>query len=134
MFTKTSERIKFFRTLKGWTQEDMAEKLGMSITGYGNIERGDTDITLSKLEEIVKILGIELRELFNAQGKIIINLGVGEHAIGVGDNNYQVSQAQQELEHELEKSHFIVEQQRKEISFLYQEIEHLKEIIGLLKK
>lgn len=131
MFTKLSEKIKFFRTLKGWTQEDMAEKLGMSITGYGNIERGDTDVTLSKLEEIVRVLGIELRELFNFQGKIIINLG--ENAIAVGDN-YQNTQTQKELEHELEKFRLIVEQQCKELSLLYQEIEHLKEIINLLKK
>lgn len=131
MLTKSYERIKVFRTLKGWTQEKMAEKLGMSVIGYGNIERGDTDATLSKLEEIAKVLGIELHDLFNSQGKIIINLG--ENSINVGDNN-QNTQAQKELEHELEKSRLIVEQQRKELSLVYQEVEHLKEIILLLKQ
>jgi len=131
MLTKPYERIKVFRTFKGWTQEKMAEKLGMSVIGYGNIERGDTDATLSKLEEIAKVLGIELHELFNSQGKVIINLG--ENSINVGDN-YQNTQAQKELEHELEKSRLIVEQQRKELSLVYQEIEHLKEIISLLKQ
>jgi transcriptional regulator with XRE-family HTH domain len=103
----------------------------MSVIGYGNIERGDTDVTLSKLQEIVKVLGIELHELFNSQGKVIINLG--ENSINVGDNN-QNTQTQKELEHELEKSRLIVEQQRKELSLVYQEIEHLKEIISLLKQ
>lgn len=131
MLTKPSERIKIFRTLRGWTQEKMAEKLGMSVIGYGNIERGDTDVTLSKLEEIVKVLGIELHELFNAHGKVIINLG--ENSINVGDN-YQNTQTPKELEHELEKSRLIVEQQRKELSLVYQEVEHLKEIILLLKQ
>jgi len=131
MLTKPYERIKVFRTFKGWTQEKMAEKLGMSVIGYGNIERGDTNVTLSKLEEIAKVLGIELHELFNSQGKVIINLG--ENSINVGDNN-QNTQAQKELEHELEKSRLIVEQQRKELSLVYQEIEHLKEIISLLKQ
>jgi len=129
--TKPYERIKVFRTFKGWTQEKMAEKLGMSVIGYGNIERGDTNVTLSKLEEIAKVLGIELHELFNSQGKVIINLG--ENSINVGDN-YQNTQAQKELEHELEKSRLIVEQQRKELSLVYQEVEHLKEIISLLKQ
>jgi len=134
MLTKPYERIKVFRTFKGWTQEKMAEKLGMSVIGYGNIERGDTDATLSKLEEIAKVLGIELHELFNSQGKLIINLGnLGENSINVGDNN-QNTQDQKELEHELEKSRLIVEQQRKELSLVYQEIEHLKEIISLLKQ
>lgn len=138
MLTKPCERIKFFRTLRGWTQEKMAEKLQMSVIGYGNIERGDTDVTLSKLQEIVKVLGIELQELFDGHGKVIINLGehsIGENAINVGNNNeYKVSQTQKELEHELEKSRLIVEQQRKELSLVYQEIEHLKEIISLLKQ
>ena len=138
MLTKPYERIKVFRTFRGWTQEKMAEKLGMSVIGYGNIERGDTNVKLSKLEEIAKVLGIELHELFNSQGKIIINLGehsIGENAINVGDNNeYQNTQDQKELEHELEKSRLIVEQQRKELSLVYQEIEHLKEIISLLKQ
>jgi len=131
MLTKPYERIKVFRTFKGWTQEKMAEKLGMSVIGYGNIERGDTNVTLSKLEEIVKVLGIELHELFDSHGKVVINLG--EHSITTGDNN-QINQMQKELEHELEKSRLIVEQQRKELSLVYQEIEHLKEIISLLKQ
>ena len=132
--TKPYERIKVFRTFRGWTQEKMAEKLGMSVIGYGNIERGDTNVKLSKLEEIAKVLGIELHELFNSQGKLIINLGnLGENSINVGDNN-QNTQNQKELEHELEKSRLIVEQQRKELSLVYQEIEHLKEIISLLKQ
>jgi len=134
MLTKPYERIKVFRTFKGWTQEKMAEKLGMSVIGYGNIERGNTNVKLSKLEEIAKVLGIELHELFNSQGKLIINLGnLGENSINVGDNN-QNTQNQKELEHELEKSRLIVEQQRKELSLVYQEIEHLKEIISLLKQ
>jgi len=131
MLTKPYERIKVFRTFKGWTQEKMAEKLGMSVIGYGNIERGNTNVKLSKLEEIAKVLGIELHELFDSYGKVVINLG--EHSITTGDNN-QINQMQKELEHELEKSRLIVEQQRKELSLVYQEIEHLKEIISLLKQ
>ncbi len=38
------EKIKFFRQTKDWTQEQMAEKLDMSPSGYGGIERGDTDV------------------------------------------------------------------------------------------
>jgi len=114
----------------------MADKLKMSVTGYGNIERGDTNVTLSRLGEIAKILGIELQELFNSQGKIVINLG----ETSVNGDNYggstcqKITNVQKELEHELEKSHLIIGQQAKEISLLHDEIEHLKEIISLLKK
>lgn len=136
MFTKPSERIKFFLSLKGWTQEDMADKLVMSVTGYGNIERGDTNVTLSRLGEIVKVLGIELQELFNSQGKIVINLGeTSVNGDNYGGSAYQkITNIPKELEHELEKSRLIIEQQAKEISLLRQEIGHLQEIIDLLKK
>ena len=57
------EKIKFIRQLKGWSQEDMAEKLAMSINGYGSIERGETNVNLSRLEQIAQLFGMELSEL-----------------------------------------------------------------------
>lgn len=136
MPTKLYKRIKFFRGINGWTQEFMAEKLKMSVIGYGNIERGDTDVTLSRLEEIAKILGIELQELFDSHGKVVINLGeTSVNGDNHGESAYQkVTNVRQEVEHELEKAQLIIEQQIKQIYLLQQEVEHLKEIIDLLKK
>lgn len=136
MPTTLNKRIKFLRNIKGWTQEDMAEKLKMSVIGYGNIERGDADIALSRLEEIAKLLGVELQELFSAEGKIVINLGDASITNGYyGESTHQnVTYVQKELEHQLEKDQLIIEQLKKEVSFLQQEVTHLKEIIELLKK
>jgi len=50
---------------KGWSQEDMADKLDMSVNGYANIERGETDVQVSRLEKIAETFGIELAELNN---------------------------------------------------------------------
>ncbi|QGX03771.1 helix-turn-helix domain-containing protein [Beggiatoa leptomitoformis] len=36
---KVNERIKLFRTLKGWTQEEVAEKLNMSPRACHQIRR-----------------------------------------------------------------------------------------------
>jgi transcriptional regulator with XRE-family HTH domain len=33
------EKIRLVRQAKGWTQEYLAEKLGMSVNGYRDIER-----------------------------------------------------------------------------------------------
>lgn len=59
------EKIHFLRQLKNWSQEDMANKLGISVNGYAKIERGETDVALSRLKQIAKVLGIELVELFS---------------------------------------------------------------------
>ncbi|MEN9849270.1 MAG: hypothetical protein RL368_2010 [Pseudomonadota bacterium] len=137
MPTTLNKRIKFLRNIKGWTQEDMAEKLKMSVIGYGNIERGDADIALSRLEEIAKLLGVELQELFNSQGKIVINLGDASITNGYyhGESTHQdITCVHKEFEHQLEKDQLIIEQLKKEVSFLQQEVTHLKEIIELLKK
>ena len=36
----------------------MADLLGLSTTAYGDIERGKTDLTLSRLTQIASVLGI----------------------------------------------------------------------------
>ena len=64
------EKIKFIRQLKGWSQEDMAEKLAMSINGYGSIERGETNVNLSRLEQIAQLFGMELSELVALNEKV----------------------------------------------------------------
>ena len=42
------EKIRFMRLLKGLSQEDMAEKLEISLNAFGRIERNETDLNLSK--------------------------------------------------------------------------------------
>lgn len=124
MFTNPAERIKFFRNLKGWTQEDMAEMLDMSVTGYGNIERGDTNVSLQKLKEVAKVLGVELQELFSSSGKVLISFGEKPN----NGDNYKFIHSQDNSELEL-----VIEQQQKEITLLQKRIEDLEEIIRLLK-
>jgi transcriptional regulator with XRE-family HTH domain len=62
---KVHEKIRSCRREKGWSQEDMAEKLDLSVNGYANIERGETDVQLSRLEQIAETFGIKLLELFS---------------------------------------------------------------------
>lgn len=46
---KIGERLRTFRISKGLTQEQMSEKLGVSKTFYGQVERGISNLGLSKL-------------------------------------------------------------------------------------
>jgi transcriptional regulator with XRE-family HTH domain len=67
------EKINFLRNLKGWSREQMAEKLNMSANGYAKIERGETNIKLSRIEEIAKILNIKEQDLFNFNENILFS-------------------------------------------------------------
>ncbi|MFN4145269.1 MAG: helix-turn-helix domain-containing protein [Runella sp.] len=61
------EQIRQARVLKGFSQENMAEELGISTTSYGDIERGKTDVTLSRLHKIAEILKIGIFDLINTE-------------------------------------------------------------------
>lgn len=60
------EKIRKLREIKLWSQEEMAEKMNMSLNGYAKIERGETKLHLDKLEQIAHVLGIDIIELINS--------------------------------------------------------------------
>lgn len=52
--------IRKIRELKSLTREYVAEEIKMSMSGYGKIERGEVDLTVSKLIEISKVLDVSV--------------------------------------------------------------------------
>jgi transcriptional regulator with XRE-family HTH domain len=56
-------RIRAFRKLKGYTQAELAELLGVSIAILGTIERGTRKADPRILKRIAETLGIEQEEL-----------------------------------------------------------------------
>jgi len=53
-------KLKMLRIELNISQCDFAELLGYSVSGYAKIERNETDLTIAKLENIAKILGISI--------------------------------------------------------------------------
>ena len=49
------KRIRKYREAKGWRQEDFAEKVGLSVTYTGMIERGEK---VPKLETFITIANV----------------------------------------------------------------------------
>lgn len=60
-----SEKIKELRRNRNWSQEVVANKLNISLNSYGAIERGETNIKLSRIEEIAHIFEVDVGVLFN---------------------------------------------------------------------
>ncbi len=56
-FVKIYEKIHFMRQLQGWSQEEMADKLSMSVNGYAKIERGKQIYKYLGLNKSLKHLG-----------------------------------------------------------------------------
>ncbi len=60
---KWGRRIRAFRKLKGFTQENFARKLGVSVSILGEVERGNRLATQEFLEQVARILHIDVEEL-----------------------------------------------------------------------
>ncbi|MEN9849181.1 MAG: hypothetical protein RL368_1921 [Pseudomonadota bacterium] len=125
------EKVGLMRTLKGLTQEDMAVKLNMSVTGYAKIERGETKLQNPRLEKIAEALGIELKDLLNFDEKNIFHASFNDQCLQFSQNIYINSAI--ELTQELEKMRVMLEAKNKEISLLNEQVSQLKEIIVLMK-
>jgi transcriptional regulator with XRE-family HTH domain len=122
-----NDKIRLIREAKGLTQEQVAEKLGICVNAYGNIERGDNDPKLSKLQKIAEILEIPLADLIDLseQGSLTINFNKdGKHQnIYLGSSNS-----------ELEKQQLINELKDKELAMKDREIAYLKELLDMHKQ
>lgn len=58
------KNLKQIRELKNLTREYVAYELSMSSSGYGKIERGEVDLTLTKLLKIASIFGVSVEFIF----------------------------------------------------------------------
>jgi len=56
--------IRRYREDKGICRNKMSERLGMTLNGYGKIERGEVEVTISRLVEIAEILQILITHFF----------------------------------------------------------------------
>jgi transcriptional regulator with XRE-family HTH domain len=57
------KRIRLLRHQRGWSQQDAAQQLGLSIPAFSKIENNITDLNLSRIEQIAKLFGLSVIEL-----------------------------------------------------------------------
>ncbi|QLB41408.1 MULTISPECIES: helix-turn-helix transcriptional regulator [Mannheimia] len=138
-----NKKIRVLREIRQWSQEDMAEKLNMSVNGYAKIERGETKLTLNKLEQIANIFNMDALEFMqNANNGVyfMMNEVVDNNTIYYGTNEIsaiEIEKLKLSLQlkdniifhsEELLKSRDLLLEQKQ------REIDSLKEIIALLKE
>ena len=105
------ERIRLQRLQRGLSQENMADLLSLSTTAYGDIERGKTDLTISRLSQIAHVLDVTPVTLLTdeaVQAQIVD------------------SPATEIVNHELETLRLTVEKQQVELDKLRLEADYYK--------
>ena len=121
-----NEKIRKIREAKDWSQEQMAEKLNMSLNGYAKIERGESKIYLDKLEQIAQVFDIDVIELMQSDGKNIcfqIESPLGSVYQGGGETqlSIEIEWLKLDLSHASEKEELLkklLEQKDREIQML----------------
>ena len=61
--TSIKQNIRKARKSRKFTQEEMAYKMGMSLTAYRDLEKGDTSIVNANLQKIANLLDTSTEEL-----------------------------------------------------------------------
>lgn len=66
----TCEKIKYFRRIHKYSQDDMADKLWMSKRAYIRLENGETAMTLDRLHRISKIFTVPISGLIGVEPSV----------------------------------------------------------------
>ncbi len=64
-YYKIGQKIRKFRKIQGLSQEELAEKIGISTTHMSHIETGNTKLSLSVFVDIANALNVQTDDLLN---------------------------------------------------------------------
>jgi len=123
---KIHEKIRSMRESNEWSQEEMADKLNMSVNGYSKIERGETKSYIPKLEQIAKVFDVHLFELMADDRNVYL---ISDN----GNNWCNVIGSSTEIAFEIQKLQMQLSHKDETIEFQKRDIARLEEIITLFK-
>ncbi|PWG78732.1 helix-turn-helix domain-containing protein [Pararcticibacter amylolyticus] len=119
-------RIKKIRSNIGLTQEQMADKINLSVKAWQKIENGITRLDLERLNQIAEILETSLVDLINADEGIYVHQEIDKNEnIYNKEVNYHNNISDEERE--LYKK--IIADKEKTIADKDKEIEFLKDLL-----
>ncbi|OOF47097.1 transcriptional regulator [Rodentibacter trehalosifermentans] len=133
---EVQDTIRTMREMNKLTQEEMAEKLNISVNGYSKIERGITKLSLEKLEQIANIFNINVSELYSAKEKgffCLFSENSQNNSTYYASNN-EISFENEKLKLQIKHQEELLKIKEEIIAKLYDENSTLKEIISLLKQ
>lgn len=121
---KIGNKIRGIRGIRGYSQENMAQMLNLSLLAYGDIERDKKDITLSRLEQISDKLGVSVINILQFDVTLV---NLSEKSFSDQDNEKKVKpieQSHRDLTHkiqilELEISKLKAEKDKAELEAKY---------------
>jgi transcriptional regulator with XRE-family HTH domain len=124
-------KIKRIREMLGKTQEEVAEKLNLTAQAYSRMERGETSVSMKRLEEIAEVFEMKVEDIYRFDEKKVVisnNTNHGE----AKENSVQFHLTINESDKAIEILEKTIAAQQEEIKHLRKQVEKLTEL--LLKK
>ena len=121
------EIIRQLREKNDWSQEDMAERVGLSKNGYAKIERGETNLNLERLEQIANLFDLSVINLIEMSDKSVVCMITD--SINNSNNHYNGSET---MAFENEKLKLIISHKDEIIHQKEREITALNKLIDTL--
>jgi transcriptional regulator with XRE-family HTH domain len=119
MVMNTGDKIRGIRTLKGFTQDTMADLLKISRNAYSEIERNITDVSESRIKQIADALGVSPNDIHNFEDKRNIFFENCNGAVGMNNVNTQTTIVEnKDLQHKIEILELQIKNQQLEIEKL----------------
>ena len=114
------KNIRQLREIRGYTREDMADQLNMTVSGYSKIERGEVDLSISRLSRLSEILEVDMMQLLHMEVADLIQTKPNHEGSGLpmDDETFRLYGNQQKyialLEREIERLNQTIENMRNE--------------------
>jgi transcriptional regulator with XRE-family HTH domain len=97
-FAQIGEKVRRLREIKGMKQESVAQELGMTPNGYGKIERGESSITLERLEQIAAVLKISPLDILQFDESTVYHVNTMNSSAPHGIvNNYAMQEHERHI-------------------------------------
>ena len=123
------DKIRKVRELKGYKQEYVAGKLGLSVTAYGNIERNESSLSFERLEEIAQVLEVAVQDILNIPEQLNIHSVNNAHQVGFNQNT-TINDNRVCTEGEAEAYRQSIQHLSKEVEYLRQQNLQLMELLN----
>jgi transcriptional regulator with XRE-family HTH domain len=142
-FMELSEKIKELRKKRDWSQEIVANKLNISLNSYGALERGETDIKLSRIDELAKIFEVDIsfffindaEKTFRRKGDMnrrFDDINVDDyHQLECNNCKLMMEIKTNKLEETIERQKDIISEKKHQIDFLENA---LKKVVSYIKQ
>lgn len=116
-------KIKKLRSNSGITQEQMAQRVNLSLRAWQKIENGSTKLDIERLNQIAEILETSLIDMINADESIYVHQEIAKNE-NIYNKEVTIHNAISESERDLFNK--VIRDKDKEIEFLRSLLENKK--------